>query len=225
MTTAQRRPEGRVPWLSALASVSLSLLAFTHTVPATAAPDAGLLHVLPQGAALVGFKPLDPPEQAAGDQLFRLINGGATLYMGAGFKRALLQDYSAPDGALISLEVYQMASPAAARTVFAHKAGKEAAASAADGKAALVEDYYGLYLQGSFYVSVTAAEVTPSARKQVESLAAAVLGKVTAPKAAPPGPAQPCLPKAPAAPSASRPTEAVSAPGAPTTPAPPAGAD
>ena len=177
--------------------------------------EGGLQWVLPAPAEIKGLQAADPPEQAASDGLFRLINGGASLYLKAGFRRALVQDYLAADGTLFNLEVYEMTSPEAARTVFVHKAGAGVAVGGAGPlRASHVQEYYGLYWEGPFFVSVTGAEPTPEARALFERLAAAVISRARAGQLGGPPVTAPAPPQA-------APTEPPSKPaGGPPPPAP-----
>ena len=51
-------------------------------------PDPGLLWVLPDSSELDNLKPAGEPQQFKGEDLFKHLNGGAEIYLKAGFKNA-----------------------------------------------------------------------------------------------------------------------------------------
>ncbi|MFC1890225.1 DUF6599 family protein [Thermodesulfobacteriota bacterium] len=140
-------------------------------------PEGGLLWILPDLADGKALKPEDGPQQAKSDDLYELINGGASVYLKNGFKQALLQDYRSSNGTLFNLEVYELDSSANAKKVFALNGGNPAKKGTI-GQGSNLEDYYGLFWQGSFFITVTASETTPEAKGHLKQIAKAVVKKI-----------------------------------------------
>lgn len=84
-----------------------------------------LLRLLPSKSRSQGWKLDTPPETAEGLELYSLINGGAEIYVQAGFKRAVMASYRDPKGKMINLEIFEMTSAESARNVHAKKISKE----------------------------------------------------------------------------------------------------
>ncbi len=97
---------------------------------------------------------LEPPQTASGEQLFTLINGGAVLYVQAGFSRAVFASYRSAAGWNINLEIYRMKTVEAARNVYTQKIGAQG--RPADlGVAALFEEYFLNFYRGVYPVTVS----------------------------------------------------------------------
>ncbi|MCP4347196.1 MAG: hypothetical protein GY795_16920 [Desulfobacterales bacterium] len=72
-----------------------------------------------------GWIPVNPFRTASGNTLFSLINGGAELYIKNGFKWVVTRDYHNKNKKQIKLEIFKMANPAGAKTVYKHNATAE----------------------------------------------------------------------------------------------------
>lgn len=121
-----------------------------------AAADTGpspLARYLPSPEALEGWTAPDEPRSYERDDLFIYINGGAEIYHEYGFARVLVQDYQRGEDSL-SLEIYEMRSPAAAFGVFTFKRGPDGEAVAI-GDGASLEGYYLNFWKGRFCVTLT----------------------------------------------------------------------
>jgi len=141
------------------------------------APPINLPEVVPTAADLKGLEPTGAPEQAEGEALFRLINGGADVFLRAGFQRAVMQEYGKAPFVVFTLEVYEMGTPTGAREVYAAKGGVEGG-KAVVGEASTVESYYGLFRQGRFFFTVTASDEGAGTRETVERIARAVVARL-----------------------------------------------
>lgn len=163
----------------ALTGLSLApgLLAGMVFANADTEPEGGLLWILPDLADGKSLKPEDGPQQAKRDGLYELINGGAGVYLKNGFKQALLQDYRSSKGTLFNLEVYELDSSANAKKVFALHGGNPAEKGTI-GESSTLEDYYGLFCEGSFFITVTASETSPEAKEILKQIAKAVVQKI-----------------------------------------------
>jgi len=122
-----------------------------------------LLALLPQAGEVQGWQPEGPPQQAVGEELFSLINGGAEIFLKAGFSRAMSQAYFRADRQLIQVEIYEMTSPEAARAVFARKAQGDGEPVAL-GTQGVMGTYYVIFRQDRFLVTVTGPDAAPDTR-------------------------------------------------------------
>lgn len=154
------------------------LMAFPMPGYTESKPDAGLVWVLPDLADLDTLKPEDKPQQAKSEGLYDLINGGASTYLSNGFKQALLQDYRSKSGILFNLEVYQMDTAANAKKVFNIKASTIEKKDTV-GQGSCLEDYYGLYWQGTFFITITASQSDKEAQKLFKQIAQKVIKKIS----------------------------------------------
>lgn len=125
-----------------------------------------LRHLLPAASLLPGWKLDTTPETAAGIELYHLINGGAEVYMQAGFKRAILASYSDGKGKMINLEIFEMASPQSALNIYKKKIGPKGK-KVAVGVDAVLEDYYLNFHSGPFQVTLSGYDAE---RKTVQML-------------------------------------------------------
>lgn len=111
-----------------------------------------LLRLLPPESSLPGWKLDATPETAEGIELYHLINGGAEIYMQAGFKRAILASYR--NGKMINLEIFEMASPQSALNIHKKKIGPKGK-KVAVGVDAVVEEYSLNFHSGPFQVTLS----------------------------------------------------------------------
>ena len=127
--------------------LSLSLSAFAGEVqPTDSMAD---LTLPPEGWVV-----LEAPQTASGKQLFTLINGGAVLYVQAGFSRAVFASYRSAASRDINLEIYRMKTAEAARHVYTQKISTQGR-PADIGVAALFEDYFLNFYRGVYQVTVS----------------------------------------------------------------------
>jgi hypothetical protein len=122
-----------------------------------------LLALLPQAGEVQGWQPEGSPQQAVGEELFSLINGGAEIFLSAGFSQAMSQTYVRADQQLIQVEIYEMTDPEAARVVFARKTQGDGEPVAL-GTQGVVGAYYVIFWQDRFLVAVTGPDATPDTR-------------------------------------------------------------
>lgn len=162
----------------ALFCTILPAAACTQTTAQSPGPAGGALRLLPDPVGLQGLEPTGEPQQASGQQLFELIDGGAELFLAHGFENAVAQDYRDRDGSRFSVEIFEMRDEAGARQVYAERGGTTAVHSTI-GDASTFEDYYGHYVVGRHYFTVTASRVGDDLRPPIERLARAVVERLT----------------------------------------------
>lgn len=168
-TFARRRPVAAVLFLAAGISLAGSREASPgpnypsrYSGPVTAG-QAGrpLLDLLPRAADLEGWAPEGEPQLFAGEALFEYIDGGAEIYHEYGFREVAVQDYKNPAGRTVSLEVFEMASPAAAYGMFTFKRSGEGAAVPL-GVDAELESYYLNFWGGRYLLTITGFDEDPA---------------------------------------------------------------
>ena len=120
----------------------------------------------------------NPAQKAEGNQLFMLINGGATLYLSLGFKRVLIVTLIDKEGKPINIDIFEMNSPSIAQQVNNEKVGVEAE-KLSFGRNASLESYYLNFWQGPYQVSISGYDSTPASIASIIRLARIVDFKIT----------------------------------------------
>jgi hypothetical protein len=127
----------------------------------------GLLRpYLPAGNAVEGWAKDGDPQEYEGEDLYTYIDGGADIYQEYGFRRVILQDYRNAKGKSVSLEIFEMETPAAAFGMFSFKrsgGGKTVFL----GAGAELEAYYLNFWKGRFLVTLTGFD---EARETIDGL-------------------------------------------------------
>jgi hypothetical protein len=98
--------------------VALALLGMPTVVRPSQAP---LRTVLPADGSVPGWTRDGEPQEFVGEDLYTYIDGGAEIYQEYGFRRVVVQDYESRAGKSVSLEIFEMADPAAAYGIFTFK--------------------------------------------------------------------------------------------------------
>ena len=105
--------------------ISLALILLLSAVSAGARQSSGGISAyLPASGEAAGWNLDGEPERYQGEDLFRMINGGADIYHEYGFRQVVRAEYLGPEGKSVKLEIYQMVSPAAAYGIYTFKAGE-----------------------------------------------------------------------------------------------------
>jgi hypothetical protein len=125
------------------------------------------------------------PERARGQDLYRVINGGAPLYLDHGFECLVARSYERVDGVRFTVEIYQMKDAAGARAVYTKKGG-DISAEPELGDASTFEGYYGLYVHGRYHFAVTASRTQGDLRSSIDRLARAVIARIDRQPSPPP---------------------------------------
>jgi len=133
--------------------------------------------LLPAGGDAWGWVKDGDPQEFAGEDLYTYINGGAEIYQEYGFRRVVVQDYENAAGKSVSLEIFEMETPAAAFGIFTFKRSGQGK-SIAVGAGAELEDYYLNFWKGRFLVTLTGFDETPATVEGILAMAGAVDGKI-----------------------------------------------
>lgn len=133
---------------------------------------------LPASGDIAGWKLSGEPKNYRGDQLFQMINGGAGIYHEYGFRQALSAEYVDVNGKSISLEIYEMKSPASAYGIYTFKIGDNGKAVSI-GQEAMLQDYYLNFWKGNLLVTVIGRDSEERTLQGVVGLAKAVDARIT----------------------------------------------
>jgi len=80
-------------------------------------PDT-LVAALPDADTLPSWQPLAPADVFDRENLYDLVNGQADAFFAYGFERAAVRNYENAEGALLGVEIWQLATPADAYGLF-----------------------------------------------------------------------------------------------------------
>ena len=143
----------------------------------TAAGQDPIRALLPPSGAIPGWTADGEPQAFEGEDLYTYIDGGAEIYQEYGFRRVLVQDYQNAAGKSISLEIFEMETPAAAYGIFTFKrSGK--GKSLPLGSRGELEDYYLNFWKGLFLVTLTGFDESPETVAGLLKVAGAVAAKI-----------------------------------------------
>jgi hypothetical protein len=140
---------------------------------------------LPADNAAPGWTKDGEPQEFEGDDLYTYIDGGAEIYQEYGFRRVIVQDYRNSLGKLVSLEIFEMESPAAAFGMFSFKRSGGGKTLPLGGGAEL-EAYYLNFWKGRFLVTLTGFDEAPGTIEGLLAVGGAVDSKIRDAGAAPP---------------------------------------
>ncbi len=146
-------------------------------ISTSAASKLQMKMILPSDSALSDIKSMGESRKAEGEELYKLINGGAVIFFQYNFKRALFQEYVLLNGKTINLEIYQMGSLKNAKGIFLKKRGEEGK-KLAFGQDGFLADYYCVFRQGPYYITITGEESTKAVRNTLTAIARIVAGNI-----------------------------------------------
>ncbi len=162
-------------WGTALALTGL-ILAGVGAVRARAGQST-LKTFVPADGGVTGWLKDGDLQEFAGEDLYTYIDGGAEIYQEYGFRRVVIQDYKNAAGKSVSLEIFEMETPAAAYGIFTFKrsgSGK----SVGLGSGAELEDYYLNFWRGRCLVTLTGFDETEATVAGLLAIGGAVDGKI-----------------------------------------------
>lgn len=143
---------------------------------APAGPPGGqeaLRALLPASGAVPGWNRDGDLQEFAGEDLYTYIDGGAEIYQEYGFRRVVVQDYKDAAGRSASLEIFEMAEPAAAFGIYTFKRSGKGKSVTLGGGGDL-EDYYLNFWKGRCLVTLTGFDEAPETLAGLQALAKAV---------------------------------------------------
>jgi Family of unknown function (DUF6599) len=164
---------------SPVASIVL-LLAWVWGAAATASAGRceGPLRVyLPDDRSVPGWVRDGEPQEFEGQDLYTYIDGGAEIYEEYGFRRVVIQDYKSAAGKSVSLEIFEMETPAAAFGMFTFKRSGQGGDPAL-GAGGELESYYLNFWEDRLLVTVTGFDETAETSAGLQALAGAVDARI-----------------------------------------------
>lgn len=149
-----------------------------HLLSAPAQPGkADLAAYCPGKGEVEAWRPTGTPQQAVGEDLFLLIDGGAEIYHEYGFCQAFFITYQNPGGKKVNLELYEMTDDEAAFGIYSFKTAA-GGKSIGVGDEALLEDYYLNMWQARFLATLTGFDSEEDTITGLTALAGAVAAKI-----------------------------------------------
>ena len=133
-----------------------------------------ILEGLPKKIKLKDWNQKEEIRRASGEDLFRVIDGGAEMYLRQGFVRAVFIIFENRDGRTADLQIFEMKDPEGARLVYEQKKG-EGGRNLTVGDAARLQDYYLNFRTGEFVVTLVGEDSTDATQKGLEELAGGVV--------------------------------------------------
>ena len=156
--------------------IGLLLLLIAASAAAQQGPG-DLSGYLPASGEVAGWKLSETPRSYRGDKLFVMINGGAEIFHEYGFTQVISAEYQEVRGKSITVEIYEMESPAAAYGIYTFRVGSGGKALAID-QEGLLEDYYLNFWKGNLLVTVIGQDSEGETVQGVVALAKAVDGRI-----------------------------------------------
>jgi hypothetical protein len=135
--------------------------------------------VLPKDNEVEGWTKHRPLRHYAGEDLYEYINGGAEIYHEYGFVQVVVQDYINDAGKSVSVEIYEMASPASAYGIYTFKTDSKGKWISV-GSDAQLADYYMNFWKGPFLVTLTGFDETEETRAGLLDIAKSVSSRMPA---------------------------------------------
>ncbi len=166
----------RTPHSHPLATFFLAAL----FLPSRSAPQDGnaLVRLLPQPASMSGWRSVDTPRVFEGEDLFSFIDGGASLFLEYGFRRALAAEYRNSQEETMNLEVYEMKDAGAAYGIYSVRCGGHPVAIEI-GQNGTRQLHYIMFWKDKYYVSVAISDTSPQCESSMESLSRAIASNIS----------------------------------------------
>jgi hypothetical protein len=165
-------------WRTVASVISVAALAWAGPGRRPAGQAAAMRDFLPADSAVQGWSRDGAAQEFVGEDLFTYIDGGAEIYQEYGFRRVIVQDYKSAAGTSVSLELFEMATPAAAYGMFTFKRSGQGKVLPL-GSGTEIEDYYLNLWQGRFLATLTGFDASAKTVEGLKALAAAVAGKLS----------------------------------------------
>jgi len=145
----------------------------------TAASQSPLAEALPKDGEVAGWVKHRSMQHYEGEDLYEYIDGGAEIYHEYGFMQVFVQDYVNEAGKSISVEIFEMTSPASAFGMYTFKtnARDKKIRIGTDGQLA---DYYMNFWKGSILVTLTGFDDTEKTRNGLQDIAIKIDLKIPA---------------------------------------------
>jgi hypothetical protein len=130
------------------------LLALAGLSAAGRLAQESLRAVLPDADAVLDWSADGEAQEFVDEDLYAYIDGGAEIYQEYGFSRVVVQDFKSQGGKSVSVEIFEMADPAAAYGIFTFKRSGHGKIVPL-GSGAELEDYYLNLWHGRYLATLT----------------------------------------------------------------------
>jgi hypothetical protein len=137
-----------------------------------------LTKYLPKSGEILNWKKEGGPQHFEGEALYAYIDGGAEIYHEYGFKQVLVQDYIAPTGKSISVEIFEMTGSESAFGIYTFKTDKEGRKISVGADAQLA-DYYLNFWKVNILVTLTGFDETSETKEGLLLLAKKIDSKLS----------------------------------------------
>lgn len=132
---------------------------------------------LPKDGDIEGWTKYRTLQHYAGEDLYEYINGGAEIYHEYGFVQVVIQDYINDMGKSVSVEIFEMVSPASAYGMYTFKTDSKGKRIFV-GREAQLADYYMNFWKGPFLVTLTGFDETEETRQGLLNIAEYISSKM-----------------------------------------------
>jgi Family of unknown function (DUF6599) len=132
-----------------------------------------ILDLLPDPSALGNWTKDGDYQLFEADDLFTYIDGGAEIYLEYGFVRIIVQEYRNDAGMRLSLEIFEMKSPAGAYGMFTFKRSPRGEPVGLGDEGQLADYYLNLY-KGRYLVTITGLDPAAPVRQGLLAMASGV---------------------------------------------------
>jgi hypothetical protein len=143
----------------------------------TAAFQKSLADVLPESGEVAGWNKHRVTQHYEGEDLYEYIDGGAEIYHEYGFIQVVVQDYISDAEKSVSVEIFEMASPASAYGIYTFKTHSKGQMVRLGADAQLA-DYYLNFWKGPILVTITGFDETEDTRAGLLNIAKSVNSKM-----------------------------------------------
>ena len=132
-----------------------------------------ILTYLPITGELKGWYQEDSARVFVGENLFKLIDGGADIYFEYGFRQVVKAEYRNNYGNSIKVEIYEMSDTSAAYGMFSLNAGTRGK-KVQIGNEGMFSEYYLMFWKNRFLVFLTGADTTGETTSGILTMAASI---------------------------------------------------
>ena len=137
-----------------------------------------LKDLLPSVIESAGWRAQSAPQVFSGRELYGYMDGGADVVLEYGFSRVIVQDYKDAASRTITVEVFELDTPADAYGLYTFKTGPEGEARPIGAESRLA-DYYLNVWKGRYVVTLTGLDESPEVRAGLEAIGRAVASRIT----------------------------------------------
>jgi len=157
----------------------LAIASFVFAVPGTrTVSEAGsarrdISYYVPKSDELKNWRAIGFPQVFEGNELYELIDGGASIYLEYGFRRAATQEYVSHEKRIINLAIFEMLDPASAYGMYTFKVDEEGQEISLGTKASVREDYLDFW-KDRYLVTVSGYDSDEETEQGLRAIAEAV---------------------------------------------------